>query len=1142
MLVFFALVLGGAVAFLTIGRSADPPGTAFPVVVVFAGYPGASPQDMEKFVIKPIEDQLDGIDNIDQVSATAQEGSAVVVAQFKMGTNLDLAAIDTQRRVDTARVYMPSDMDPPTVEKNGASQPLLDLAVSSNSLSPTALADVVNNEVKPLLSQIPNVQTVDVYGTADREFHVEPSLAALNGTKSTLSDVFLAVASNNSLLPGGLLQQPTREASVNIRADLQNTSDIANLPLTVPNFSSNSLQVGNVAAVTDGHVDMRTISHYNGKPRLYVSLGRNIDADEIKSTQTARAEIEKIKAQFPQLVFTEIEAPADFTAKSLTGVFQSLLEGVFLTSLIVLFFLHVWRNAVVVLLAIPSSIFATFIVMKLLNFHVDSMSMMGLSLIIGILVDDSIVVLENITRHRDMGEEPMNAAINGRSEIGGAAVAITMVDVVVFAPIVFLPGIVGAYLKEFAAVVVIATLFSLLVSFTLTPMLAAYWSVRQRSLAHPAWLERITTLPFYACEVIAAVGLFFAGHMLGVGGLAEICNVLAIFICAIFIVSVLVHSYENVVSWYRNKVLPGALDHGAFVVFLCLTLLINSILLVGAGMSGAMVIDGALLIIAFVGHIIGAVSRAMGLPFLRSIGRSFGFTVATFLLPVVCGLLVAVLPGVSFDFVPATQDGHINMTVTYPPGTPIAITSQHVSDLEDAILKINGIKNVQSTVGRKPSGHGSTTGGNYAQLGAQMLDGRFGDTNKTIESIRKLAYLIPGGELEVAGDSGGGSGTPIFYSLSGPEDQIGPASEKVAQFLRNTPGAVNVQTSAEVAAPRLNIEVDRAKASILGVSPNDAATAARIAVAGAVATKIRTPNGLVDVLVQLPQNARNDDAVLRKINVRASNGTLVPLSSVATFTWTTAPTKIERLNRRRVVNVFGANQPGYSLGAVTQPLEKKLKEPGFLPEGVGLTAQGDTQFMQETFFNMGIGIIASFALVYMLMVILYGSFLEPLIVMFSVPVAIVGALTFLAVMGALEPEQGQSVNILTMLGIIMLYGLVAKNGILLVDYSNTLVKRGMHVRDAVLQAAQTRFRPILMTTAAMIFGMLPLSLGFAEGGEWRQAIGTVIIGGLLSSLVLTLVLVPMIYNSWMGYFEHRRTARIQLNAASLPNIDVPAPV
>jgi HAE1 family hydrophobic/amphiphilic exporter-1 len=441
-------------------------------------------------------------------------------------------------------------------------------------------------------------------------------------------------------------------------------------------------------------------------------------------------------------------------------------------------------------------------------------------------------------------------------------------------------------------------------------------------------------------------------------------------------------------------------------------------------------------------------------------------------------------------------------------------------------MKIKDMKSVSSTVGMKPSGFGSTIGGNFARLTAQVKDGHYGETNGIVKQIRGMANLLPGGDLQVNQETGGGGGpSAIFYAITGPEDEIGPAAEKAAKFLRTVPGSVNVQTSAEIAAPRLNVDIDQSKAEILGVAPSAAANVARIAVDGAVATKVRTQNGLVDVRVQFPQADRNTVDELKNVRVRAQDGTLIPLGDLATFTWTKAPTRIERLNRQRVVNVMSDLLPGYSTGQVQGPLEKKMAEPGFLPSGIAPAAQGNSQWVNETMVNMGVALVTSFMLVYMLMVILYGSFLEPLIVMFSVPLAVIGALIFLAIMGRIQPEQGQSLNIISILGIIMLFGLVAKNGILLVDYSNTLIKRGMRVRDAVLQAAATRFRPILMTTAAMIFGMLPLALGYAEGGEWRQAMGTVIIGGLISSLILTLFLVPMIYNTWMGFFEYRADQR-----------------
>ncbi|HVN69750.1 MAG TPA: efflux RND transporter permease subunit [Candidatus Binatia bacterium] len=1150
-MVFIALAIFGTVAFYKIGRSAQPPGTDFPIVVVYSAYPGASPQEMERLVVKPIEDQLDGIDNLDQLNATAQEGVATIIVQFKLGTNLDIAAINVQSAVDTARVYLPADLNPPSVEKNGASQPLLDVAVSSKSLSPTQLADFVNNKLEPILKAIPNIQAVSIYGASDREFHVEPIPERLLGANATLGDVFAAVAANNANLPGGMLRQRTQETSVSVHAEINTAQDLLGVPMSVPGSSNKNMKIGDVAYAFDSHVEPTSISHYNGEPRIYVELDRNIAADEITSTKIARDHLKQIGQQFPELTFNEIDAPADYTQKSLNGVWQSLIEGIVLTMLVMLLFLHAWRNAIVIMIAIPTSILSTFILMKMFGFHLDTMSLMGLSLIIGILVDDSIVVLENITRHRDLGEEPIDAAINGRSEIGGAAVAITMVDVVVFLPIAFLPGIVGAYLREFGAVIVIATLFSLFVSFTLTPLLAARWSVLKRSKARPAWMEVLGSLKTTLILCGAAIVAWLIPWPI-----AELREILPIMIAAVMVLNFFVLRYDSILNWYRTKALPYALQHGLFVVFTCSVLVLNSLTLaMGAGAT-TVTINVLILVLVVIWHLVGMVLRRrvpeeslayrwspsrngsgrrgaivrLVADFIKNVprvflrwfyatGRSRRLTFATFALPVALSILLPLLGPIDFDFVPQVQNGEIAMTVTYPPGTPLQVTSKFVTALERGIMKLDGIKSVSSTVGRKPQGWGSAIGDNYARLDAQTLPERRHDTYKIIDQIRKLAYLVPGADFQVAGENGNGSGASIFYSLSGPEDAIAPAAEKVAQFLRDTPGSVNVQTSNEAAASRLNVNIDAQKAEVLGISPSTAANAARLAIDGAVATRVRSENGLVDVRVQFPLSDRKTVDQLQDVRVRAEDGTLVPLADIANLQWTQAPLQIKRLNRQRVVDVYGGTLPGYSLGAVTGPLERQLRKPGFLPEGVALTAQGDTQFMNETMANMGIALLTSFMLVYMLMVILYGSFLEPLIVMLCVPLAIIGALVALSLMHRIEPNAGQSLNIISMIGIIMLFGLVAKNGILLVDYSNTLCRRGMRVHDAVLQASTTRFRPILMTTCAMIFGMLPLSLGFAEGGEWRQAMGTVIIGGLLSSLILTLFLVPMVYETWMGFFE-----------------------
>ena len=1009
---FIALAAFGLISFAKLGRSLNP-NVTFPIVVVEASYPGASPAEMERLVIKPIEDQIDGIDNLDRMSATAQEGTAAVVVQFKIDTNLDFAAIDVQRRVDTARVYMPTDLDPPVVDKSAGSQqsPILTLALSSRTLSGTALSDLVDARIISDIKHIPNVQSVVPSGEIKREYHVTPDPMRLMGSGATLPDIFDAIAQNNANLPGGRFDSPTNEADVSIHSEILNADDMLGIPLAVPGAAQKDLTIGHVASVEDGHAEQRSISKFKGAPTVLIDVNRVVNADEISSTKIAREQIAEIAKKYPMVTFTEVDAAADYTQAALNGVFQNLFEGIVLTAIVIMLFLHAWRNAVVVMIAIPTSLLATFIVMRQMNFTLDVVSLMGLSLIIGILVDDSIVVLENITRHRDMGDKPFDAALNGRTEIGGAAIAITLVDVVVFLPIAFMSGIIGKYMIEFGIVVVVATLFSLLVSFTLTPMLAARWSVRKRS-----------------AEVPRYIAWFPAG-------------------------------FDRLTAWYRDRALPYSLGHRWLTVGVCIALL----------------------------------ATALALPAL--------------------GL-------VQSEFVSASNTGTIDMTLTYPTGTPLAVTQGATDRLETAILQLPNIRSTITTTGTKPAGWGQTLGGNVAKLYAQVAKDKRKETNKLVERIRGLASLVPGGVLTVSAEGGSGSGgDPIYYTLSGPEDGTGKAADKLAALIRSIPGTVNVQTGAETEGDRVNILIDRAKAAVLGVSPGVASDAARIAIGGAVATKVRTASGLVDVRVQLPEAARNHLAELENIKVRAKDGSIYRLADVASFSFVKAPTKIERLDKQRVVRVTGGFDPAVTtLGPVTAKIDAAVNAPEFFPNGVALRASGDSEFFGEMVQSMGIAIVTSALLVYVLMVVLYGSFLTPFVVMFSIPVAVVGALFALAI-------TRQTLNLFSLIAMIMLFGLVAKNGILLVDYANTMRRRGMRVMEAMRAAAGIRLRPILMTTMAMVFGMLPLSLGLAEGAEFRRSMGTVLIGGLLSSLILTLFLVPVVYTWIVGYIDRRAQQR-----------------
>src|SRR5450755_389885 len=496
---FVAVVVFGFIGFKMMGQNINP-NVQFPGVEIDAAYPGASPEEMERLVIRPIEDQLQDVRHVDQIFARSTEGAATIEVQFKLGTDVNAGANDVQQAVNQARGFQPPDLNPTEISRQDTgSQSIMTEAITSSAMSPVALSDLVQREVIPKLRGIKGVGSLNVGGDFTREIHVNPDPARLAGAGATLLDISSALESGNVSLPGGRLDQGKTEATVGVRADITDPADFLQLPVNVPGAPLNSLKVGDLATVLDTHADQRVISTLNGKPAIILKISHDSDGDTASTTKLVRAALADLQSQYPKVSFAEIQADEDFLHEAVGGVGQNLFEGILLTALVLLLFLHMWRSAAVVMIAIPTSIFATFFAMWILGFSIDLLSLMGLSLTIGILVDDSIVVIENITRHREMGKRADEAALVGRTEIGGAAVAITLVDVVVFAPIAFMGGIVGEFLREYALVIVTATMFSLLVSFTLTPLLAAKWAVvrkpKESGLAFvrtfSAWFERV---------------------------------------------------------------------------------------------------------------------------------------------------------------------------------------------------------------------------------------------------------------------------------------------------------------------------------------------------------------------------------------------------------------------------------------------------------------------------------------------------------------------------------------------------------------------------------------------------------------------------------------------------------------------------
>ncbi|HYK53338.1 MAG TPA: efflux RND transporter permease subunit [Candidatus Eremiobacteraceae bacterium] len=1040
-LFFIAVALFGLVAYFSMGQNIDP-NVQIPVVNVTATYSGASPEEMERLVVRPIEDELENVPHLDHIDANVDEGLANITVELKLGTDVNFAATDVQQAVDAARINLPSDLDPPVVTKadvNG--DPIISEGITTKTLSPVAMADLINNEIVPYLRGVSGVSAATAGGTYDRQVTIEPDLARLQALGGTLNDVVSAVGAGNVSFPGGRLDQPFQEATVGVRADITDPKQIARLPLTIPGQPEGVLHVGDVATVVDGYADHRIASSLDGHDAIVMQVVKDADADTKGTTAAVRDAFKTLQSRYPQVTFTELNADYDFMHDSINGVLQNLFEGILLTALVLLFFLHVWRSALVVMIAIPTSLLATFFVMKMLGFTIDVLSLMGLSLTVGILVDDSIVVIENITRHRAMGRSADDAAITGRTEIGAAAIAITLVDVVVFTPIAFMSGIIGQFLREFALVIVVATLFSLLVSFTLTPLLAAKWALRRKPIdinaprpddGRPSF-TRMTAGP--------------------VGGFSR--------------------WFETLRKSYHDVALPWAMRHPYLVFF-----------------------------------------GSWGLVFVA--------------------IAMLFMQAVPAEFQPSTDWGFAIVQVTYPPGTPIGTTQSAVLRMEPKIQQMGGVQSVSATVGQKSG----TIGGNVAELYVTM-DPKMRHLEDQVvnNASASLGSLAPGARIDAFhGDTGGQA--PIQYNLAGPPDAVQAAADKLKAYIAKNPVAMNVQTSTQVAGPRMEIAIDRDRASLLHVSPDNAASAARAAVGGTIATKLRLTQGLVNAVVQLPPSTRNSQQILESVQVRSDSGMLVPLSDIANFTWTKEPSQLTRRDRQRIVSVTAATKNGAPIGQVTTQVDKLLATPGYLPPGVTMATQGDTQLLGELFTDILMALGTSFLLIYMLLVVLYRNYLTPIVMMVSLPVAfigVVGILAFANGVHTLFPDwlffKGQTLNIFSMLGIVMLMGLVAKNGILLVDYANTMRARGLELHEAMRESAVIRFRPIVMTTLSMIFGMLPLALGLTEGAEFRKSLGTVIIGGLASSLFLTLFLVPVVYVSLVGFADRLARARQKRLAA-----------
>jgi hydrophobic/amphiphilic exporter-1 (mainly G- bacteria), HAE1 family len=1020
VMMFLAMAAMGVVAYthLPISRL---PNISFPFVRISTSYPGAAPEDVETLVTKVIEDAVVGVNGINTITSTSIEGASNVGISFVEGTDVNQAAIDVARKVDQARRQLPTDAGDPAIFKADTNAfPVMNIAVSSNQLGLQDLFDVVNDQVQPLVQSVNGVADVTPVGGLKRQIQVRVDPVKLQSYGLSLTQVQNALAQQNLALPGGPIRSSKQVFNTRTQSLAQSADELRRIVINTAaggaaNVSSATVPVGtsttgatvylsDVAQVLDTHAFQASYQRFNRADAVGLTVTQQTGVNGIQVSDDIRKTLSRVEASMGAsngIHFEVVNDQAIFTRAAVDDVQRNLYVAVFLTATVLLLFLHTIRNTLMVLVAIPVSLVSTFFVMYVLGFNLDIMSLMALALLIGILVDDSIVVLENINRHLGMGQAPWEAAMNGRSEIGLAAIAITFTDVVVYAPVAFMQGNIGQLFKEFGLTIVAATLFSLLVSFTLTPMLAS------RLLKGEA-LEHIT----------------------GSGPWAHFTRGWE-------------HNFERLRRGYR-RALSWSLDHRWLPV------------LVGFATLG--------LVISFVPlHILGT------------------------------------------EFIPQEDDNLFQINVQMPVGTAVEETGRVMAQIEDQLLAMPEVATLFSSVGVGGFAGQQEQSGQIA-VGLVDKSQRSATIQDIIGRVRRFTANMPDVlvRTNIPSPLLGGPGSPVNVVITGPDfDQLQKLTDQVLGIVRNTPGTVEVRTSQIVPSPEFRAIVDRQKAADQGVTSQTIANTLRAAVQGVVAAELR-PEGRdqVDILLQL-QGAENlTPAQLGAIPVVTNRGTIVRLDQVAEIVPSSSPGQIQRFNRAREIEVQ-ANVSGRSLGDVLRDIRAQTSALD-LPVGYTVQISGQGNQLDVAFGALTQALTLSVLLMYMLMAALYESFVYPLSVLFCLPVALVGAFLGLLL-------TNNTINIFSMIGMIMLVGLVAKNAILLVDYTNTLRRRGLTRRDALLEAGPVRLRPILMTTMTLVFAMIPLALKLGAGAETRSPMAVVVLGGIITSTLLTLVLVPCTY-------------------------------
>ena len=1001
ILMGMVLIFGlGLVGYLNLGADLFP-AVDTPIVAIHSTYPGAGAEQIDKDIIKPIEDAVSVVNGIDTMRSTSGVGFGYTIIQFTMSTDLNAAQVDVQKAINGIVDKLPRDATRPVIITYDVNaQPILILAITGD-VTPEELyneADTVTRAIESL----PGVGSATIDGGQKKELLVTVDREKLDYYSVSTETLLATLQADNMNVPAGEIKQRSRDLTVRMLGEFSSEQDVSNLRISTANGSS--VPLSEIAQVKLDYPDPVRVVRRDGKTAIGIVIRKQSNANLVDTTARIKQALPSLQESL--LPGTKLTVASDatlFITASLDETRLNLLESIITTSLVLFLFLRRWRSSLIVLIAIPFSLVGTFFAMYLFHFTLNIVSLMALGLCIGILVDDSIVILENVDRHILLGEDSRTAAVRGRMEIGLAAVAITLCDVVVFAPIAFLSDIVGQFFRQFGVTVVAATLLSLLVSFTITPMMASRMLGGGKRKDAPD-----TAPPSGEPANQGAFGRFFETSVKG--------------------------GYRRFLLW-------------------CLA---NRWKVIGA---------------------VGAL--------------------------VVASIVLIPLKVIQTEFLPTFDQSRVIVDLDLGPGATFPQVDEKTRVVEQHLLSLPEVQTMYAGVG-------GATAGSRSEIVVKLKDksARRKSQSTLARELREWGRGLPGVDFSVTEpgvlDRTSIEGTkPFIVNVTGPNrDILRDLARRVESEVRSVRGTADVDNTMRATQAEVNVIIDRLAAADYGLSAADVASVLRTALAGTDAGVYRYGGDEFDVTVRYREDQIRSPYDLETLSITNRLGQQIPLTQVARIVKSDSPQQVLRRNRQNVATIT-ANIQGRPLGAVTADVQQRLADVT-LPLGYQIIYGGDTQYMATSFRSLAWALVASILLVYMILVVLYESFLTPMIRMLSIPCGVIGAFAALAL-------TGKAINIFAFIGLIMLDGLISKNGTLLIDYTNTLVKRGKPLREALLEAGVTRLRPILMTSVTMIVGMMPLALSLGASSELRSGMAVVLIGGLITSTVFTPLLLPVVY-------------------------------